>query len=310
MEVGIANRGPTRTGWAEGSTLALALPRGTFTHAGQRQTCTVHPPGGTPRQRTPGVWALVESVAGITRTPSHGHAPGQQDGDAAPVADTALAEVARIPVGLAYPADGDTPLFHELKRRLAASALAAADRGVVERAVRVLDELATRAASEKVRAAAARDLLRCFAAFAEPVRGPAQRNTLNVVVTAADLVGRADPDTLRLAMEAVRRARLTGGTPGGPGAPPEGSVPGAPPGVGVYPSASATGERRDRPPVDVVPVDPKQPVAVGGQGAAAPPEQQAHGALAAEAAARLARMRAAVEPNTCGTGDVGGKAPW
>ncbi len=214
------------------------------------------------------------------------------------------------PATLLPPQPGDTPLFHELKRRLANAALAAADRGVVERAIRVLEELATGATSEKVRAAAARDLLRCFTAMAEPARGPAQRNTLNVVVTAADLVGRADRDTLRLAMDAVRKARagtgphvFTGGTGG------EGSASPGAPGGRVSPSASVTGPGHDLPPVDVVPT---QPVGVGGQGAAAPKDPAAGMTLQAEAAARLARLRAAAGDPPTGTFGTGPAVacPW
>jgi hypothetical protein len=208
---------------------------------------------------------------------------------------------------------GDTPLFHELKRRLANAALEASDKGVVERAIRTLDTLSTSATSEKVRAAAARDLLRCFTAMSEPARGPAQRNTLNVVVTAADLVGKADRDTLRLAMEAVRAARLAARgapplTPGeSPGTGGEGSAGTGAPGSRVSPLASVTGPQHDQPPGAT-----GQPVTPGGQGSVVPADPMADMTLEAEAKARLARLRAAAGeplPGTMGTGPATG-CPW
>ena len=255
---------------------------------------------------------------------------GFDDGDAPPSEVHGLGSAGVGTLAVVPPVPGDTALFHELKRRLATAALQAADKGMVERAIATLDTLATSGASEKVRAAAARDLLRTLGAYAEPARGPAQRNTLNVTVTAADLVGKADKETLHLAMEAVRAARMAGRpvlasqaachTGGGGGGSV--SVTGGP--VEVPPSARVTGSPKPAGPVHPAPPAPidavfaceAQPVFQSGQGTHTATDPSAGLTMRQEAEARAARRRLAAgrdpEPGTFGVGEPlrGDVAPW
>ena len=164
------------------------------------------------------------------------------------------------PVDPLVPADGDTALLHDLRRRLAVDVLAGAQRGDMAVALDTLRHLAQHADSDKVRGKAAADLARVLAATAHARPAAVQVGTVNVL-TAADLVTGVDPAAVRQAMAALaaqRAARVVDARVGAePCAPPTSPLP---PGGGSDRGAGGAGEGSPFPRVTAEPVPRLVPV--------------------------------------------------
>lgn len=113
---------------------------------------------------------------------------------------------------LASPREDDSVLVLDVKRRLASDALAAGDQGAWSEAIEVLRALAHGAESEKVRAQAAKDLLRFGVSIAYAPDAKRKASGPEVALTAAALLASVDPARLRETAEAVRAMR--GAVPG------------------------------------------------------------------------------------------------
>lgn len=158
--------------------------------------------------------------------------------------------VPAAPADPLVPADGDTALIHDLRRRLAVDVLAGAERGDMATALATLREIALSGDSDKVRGKAAADLARVLSGTAHARPAQVQVGTVNVV-TAADLVTGVDPAAVRAAMAALaaqRAARVVDAVPlPRPPSPSPGSDRGAPPAGEGSPFPGVTGEPRPRP---------------------------------------------------------------
>ena len=174
---------------------------------------------------------------------------------------------------LAAPRDDDSALTLDVKRRLASDALAAGDQGAWSEAIEVLRALAHSAESDKVRAMAAKDLLRFGVSIAFAPESKRRSTDADAALTAGALLASVDPARLREVAAAVRDmkargvlrrsvgdARIVDVSPEpAPGGGEGGSDHPAGPGGRGTPLASVT-VSQDRPgAVGVPPVDPTIP---------------------------------------------------